>query len=84
MNANKLFFIALSCLFLTFVSAGPLAYGICQTGCNALVVSCYAGAGFVFGTVTMGAGIPAAIVSCNTSLGICMAACVAAGLTPTP
>lgn len=64
--------------------SGPLAYGICQTGCNAVVVACYAGAGFTFGTVTAGAGVPAAIVACNTSLGVCMAACVAAGLTPTP
>lgn len=34
------------------VQSGLLAYGICQTGCNALVVSCYAAAGFTFGTVT--------------------------------
>lgn len=32
------------------VQGGLLAYGICQTGCNALVVSCYAAAGFTFGT----------------------------------
>lgn len=32
------------------ISAGPLAYGICQTGCNAMVVACYAAAGFTFGT----------------------------------
>lgn len=32
------------------VFAGPLAYGICQTGCNAVVVACYAAAGFTFGT----------------------------------
>lgn len=32
------------------VDGGPLAYGICQTGCNALVVACYAAAGFTFGT----------------------------------
>ena len=67
-----------------FVYAGPAAYGICQTGCNALVVACYAAAGFTFGTVTAGAGVPAAIVACNTQLGVCMAACVAAGFAPTP
>jgi hypothetical protein len=27
--------------------AGLLAYGLCQTGCNALVVSCYAVSQFV-------------------------------------
>jgi hypothetical protein len=64
--------------------AGPAAYGICQTGCNALVVSCYAAGGFTFGTVTGGAGIPAAIAACNTSLGLCMVGCVAAGFAPTP
>lgn len=32
------------------VSAGPLAYAICQTGCNAMAVACYAAAGFTFGT----------------------------------
>lgn len=64
--------------------SGPLAYGICQTGCNAMVVACYAAAGFTFGTVTAGAGIPAAIVGCNSALGVCMAACIAAGFAPTP
>eukprot|EP00594_Rhizosolenia_setigera_P017347 CAMPEP_0178968380 /NCGR_PEP_ID=MMETSP0789-20121207/18204_1 /TAXON_ID=3005 /ORGANISM="Rhizosolenia setigera, Strain CCMP 1694" /LENGTH=88 /DNA_ID=CAMNT_0020654267 /DNA_START=44 /DNA_END=310 /DNA_ORIENTATION=+ len=66
------------------VHAGPLAYGICQTGCNDLAVSCYAAAGFTFGTVTGGTGIPAVLVGCNASLGTCMAACVAAGAGPTP
>jgi hypothetical protein len=56
----------------SFVSAGPLSYGICQTGCNALVVACYGAAGFTFGTVTAGVGVPAAIVGCNAGLGVCM------------
>lgn len=34
----------------SLASAGPLAYGICQTGCNAVVVACYAAAGATFGT----------------------------------
>ncbi|OJT05103.1 hypothetical protein TRAPUB_4168 [Trametes pubescens] len=63
--------------------AGPLAYGICQTGCNALAVACYAGAGFTFGTVTAGVGVPAAIVGCNAGLGVCQAACAAAIFAPT-
>lgn len=70
-------------LFLCVVNAGPLAYGICQTGCNALAVSCYAAAGFTFGTVTMGASIPGTIIACNAALGTCMAACIAAGFAPT-
>ena len=64
--------------------SGPLSYAICQTGCNALVVSCYAAAGFTFGTVTAGVAVPAAIMACNSALGTCMAACVAAGFALTP
>ncbi|KAI7900721.1 uncharacterized protein BX663DRAFT_438581, partial [Cokeromyces recurvatus] len=55
-----------------------------QTGCNAVAVACYAAAGSTFGTVTGGAGIPAAIVACNAALGVCMCHCVAAGFSPTP
>ena len=66
------------------VEGGPVAYGICQTGCNCVAVACYAAAGFTFGTVTAGLGTPAAIVACNTSLGSCMTACVVAGFAPTP
>lgn len=74
--------------------AGLLAYGLCQTGCNGVAVACYSAAGFTFGTVTAGAGIPAVIVSCvaapavivgcNTALGACMATCAALLLAPTP
>ena len=72
------------CCLLVMAHAGPAAYGICQTGCNAVVVACYAAAGVTFGTVTVGAGVPAAIVVCNAGLGLCMAGCVAAGLAPIP
>jgi len=34
-------------LFISNANAGPLAYGICQTGCNALVVACYAVSSFL-------------------------------------
>ncbi|KAJ9064621.1 hypothetical protein DSO57_1028538 [Entomophthora muscae] len=66
------------------VLAGPLAYGICQTGCNAVAVACYTAGGATFGTVTAGAGVPAVILGCNVGLGACMAGCVAAGFAPTP
>lgn len=65
-------------------SAGPLAYGICQTGCNTMAVACYAAAGTTFGTITAGVGAPVAVVACNAALGACMGACVAAGFAPTP
>ena len=70
--------------FTSFCYAGPFSYAICQTGCNAVVVACYAAAGLTFGTVTGGAGIPAAAAACNSALGVCMAACVAAGCSPIP
>jgi hypothetical protein len=71
-------------VFLGMAHGGPLAYGICQTGCNAVVVACYAAAGFTFGTVTAGAATPAVLLACNAALGTCMAACIAAGFSPTP
>lgn len=46
--------IFLTLLFMTApfseVAAGPLAYGICQTGCNFLAVACYGAGGATFGT----------------------------------
>ena len=82
---SKFFILILMLVSLpAFVEPGPFSYGICQTGCNAMVVACYAAAGFTFGTVTAGVGIPAAIVACNAALGVCMAACIAAGFAPIP
>ena len=66
------------------VSAGPLAAGICYSGCNALWVTCVAAAGGVAGVSTGGVGVPAAILACNTAQGVCMAACMAALALPTP
>ncbi|KAG2439968.1 hypothetical protein HXX76_004087 [Chlamydomonas incerta] len=63
--------------------AGPLAYGICQSGCNSVAVACYKAGGFIFGVPTWGAAVPATIGGCNAALGKCMAACVAAGASPT-
>ena len=71
-------------LFVNEVVGGPVAYGICQTGCNTVWVACVAAAGGTAGVSTGGAGVPAAIVACNAAQGVCMAACIAAGLTPTP
>lgn len=76
----------LSAVFLSLIGVsycGPLAYGICQTGCNAVAVACYAAGGATFGTVTAGAGIPLVILGCNSGLGVCMVGCVAAGFAPT-
>ena len=42
------------------------------------MVSCYAAAGFTFGTLTAGVATPAAILLCNAGLGKCMASCFVA------
>ena len=59
-------------------------YGVCQAGCAAAVCVCYTAAGLVFGTVTGGAGAPAAAIACNAAFGKCSAACAVMVLTPTP
>ncbi|KDQ08146.1 hypothetical protein BOTBODRAFT_139194 [Botryobasidium botryosum FD-172 SS1] len=65
--------------------AGPIAYGLCQTGCNTLAVACYAAAGFQFGTVVAAAATPATILACNAGLGTCSATCATVALlAPTP
>jgi hypothetical protein len=71
-------------LMASHIEAGPAAYGICQAGCAALAVACYAAGGAVFGTVTAGVGTPAVILGCNLAFGKCSAACIAAGFLPTP
>ena len=81
MNAFTKIFI-LFALFST-AQSGPLAYGICQTGCNTVWVACVSAGGGVAGVSTGGVGVPAAILACNAAQGVCMAACVAAGLSPT-
>ena len=83
MNAVVKSFIMLALLTST-AHSGPLAYGICQTGCNTVWVACVAAAGGVAGVSTGGTAVPAAILACNSAQGLCMAACVAAGLSPTP
>ncbi|KAF8980955.1 hypothetical protein BDQ17DRAFT_1287543 [Cyathus striatus] len=70
--------------FAPLVLGGPIAYGICQTGCNTLAVACYAAAGFTFGTIAAPLA-PVAIIGCNTALGTCSAACaVTALIAPIP
>jgi hypothetical protein len=81
---TALIFLLILSVMVGTIRAGPVAYGICQTGCNSVAVACYAAAGFTMGTVTAGFGVPAAVAACNSSLGTCMVCCVAAGFAPTP
>jgi hypothetical protein len=69
--------------FIPFTTAGPAAYGVCQSGCAAVVMACYTAAGFTWGA-TLGATAPATIVACNAAFGTCSATCAALLLTPTP
>ncbi|TLD13059.1 uncharacterized protein PgNI_03574 [Pyricularia grisea] len=63
--------------------AGPGAYGVCQAGCCAVVMACYAAAGATWGA-TAGATAPATVVACNTAFGACQASCHAALIFPIP
>ncbi|VDM39105.1 unnamed protein product [Toxocara canis] len=63
---------------------GPITYVACVAACNAAVVACYASLGFVFGTVTAGAGTPAAVLACNAAQSACWVGCSAGGVAPTP
>jgi hypothetical protein len=83
MNYTALF-LCIIILTASCIEAGPAAYGICQAGCAAVVVACYAAAGFIFGTVTVGASTPATILACNAAFAKCSAACAAVALLPTP
>ncbi|KAF8898031.1 hypothetical protein CPB84DRAFT_1781195 [Gymnopilus junonius] len=65
--------------FISMAAAGPIAYGICQTGCNTVAVACYAAAGLTFGTIAAPAA-PAAILGCNAALGTCSATCATVAL----
>ena len=64
------------------VTAGPAGYGICQAGCSAVVMACYAAAGFTWGA-TAGASAPPTILACNAAYGTCQAAFAAVLLAPT-
>ena len=84
-DMNNIFnLLIMMALFTNTAHSGLVAYGICQTGCNAVWVACVTAAGGVAGVSTGGVGVPAAILACNVAQGVCMAACVAAGLSPTP
>ena len=53
------------------------------SGCNTVWVACVAAGGGVAGVSTGGVGVAPAILGCNIAQGVCMGACVAAGLSPT-
>ncbi|KAJ7780066.1 hypothetical protein DFH07DRAFT_1025822 [Mycena maculata] len=87
MRANALSapVLALALTALPLAHAGPVAYALCQTGCNTVAVACYAGAGLIFGTVVAAPAAPVAALACNAALGTCSATCATVALfAPTP
>ncbi|KAF5875465.1 putative zygote-specific protein [Botrytis fragariae] len=64
-------------------TAGPIAYGVCQSGCAAVVMACYGAGGATWGA-TAGATAPATIVACNTAFGVCSAKCAGLLVAPIP
>ena len=84
MFPTKLFFLlaVFLALLMNVAEAGLIALGICYTGCNALWVTCVAGAGGVAGVSTGGLGVAPAILACNAGQGPCMSACTVALALP--
>jgi hypothetical protein len=68
-------FLCMIVLGASFAKAGLVAYGLCQSRCAGLVVACYAGAVFVFGTVIKGVNTPPDILNCNKAFGKCSSTC---------
>jgi hypothetical protein len=58
-----------------YAKASLVEYGMCQSGCAGIVVACYAGAGFVFGTEITGVNTHPAILACNKTFGKCSSIC---------
>lgn len=83
MNIKIFKVLAFASIVTQSVMAGPIAYGVCQAGCSAVVVACYTAAGVTFGTV-LAPGAPVAVIGCNSAFGTCQAACAAAFILPTP
>lgn len=80
---RKLIILTILLILTTLTLQGPIAAGICYTGCNAVWVACVAAAGGIAGVSTGGLAVPAAILACNAAQGVCMGACVVALLSPT-
>ncbi|KAF7871723.1 hypothetical protein EAF04_003830 [Stromatinia cepivora] len=73
----------LTTTFIGIATAGPVAYGVCQSGCAGVVMACYSAAGFTWGA-TLGATAPPTIIACNTAFGFCSAKCAGFLVAPIP
>merc|ERR1712004_54379 len=82
-NKQLILLLACLCLFSTNAEAGPIAWGVCQTACNAAYVVCVGAAGGTAGVAAPPALIPA-LALCSTAQGTCMTACTPLLVAPTP
>ena len=62
------------CTYFSHSHANPVAYGVCQAGCAAIVAACYVTNGAIFGAVRA-AGASPALLRCNKAFGTCQATC---------
>ncbi|KAJ8059346.1 hypothetical protein OCU04_012303 [Sclerotinia nivalis] len=69
--------------FMGMATAGPVAYGVCQSCCAIVVMACYSAAGFTWGA-TLGATAPPTIIACNAAFGLCCAKCAGFLVAPIP
>ena len=58
---------------------GVMTVAVCIGACNSAAAACYAAAGLVIGTVTLGVGAPPAAIACSAGQGACMVACMGGG-----
>ena len=75
------------CLVVPKIAAGPITVGVCYTACNAAYVSCLAAWGITAGTtgpIGWYAWLVGAPGMCSAVQGVCMSACAASFLLPTP
>jgi hypothetical protein len=75
----KILFLLLT-LSVLLSNTNAIGVAVCMAACNAAAVACYASAGLVIGTITLGVGAPPAAVACSAAQGVCMAACAAGGV----
>ena len=75
---KRLFLLLILSMLLSTTNA--IGCAICIASYNAAVVACYASAGLVIGTITLGVGAPQVAVACSAAQGVCMAACAAGGV----
>lgn len=81
MKVQILIFFILSTLICSCY-AESLSLTVCQCGCRALLIACYASAKFASELVTGHGSASFAMLFCKTSFGTCISTCTATGCAP--